>query len=183
MKEKTFESLRLNVLGWAEQRDLLHADNSLAQMGKVLEEIEEFYDEMKAGDTPKMKMEFGDVLVSLIVLANQQGLDEVDCLSMAYEKIKNRKGKTVNGTFVREKDEVSEYKFKKGDRFVVAKPTEHDTFRGIRKGDAGEFLEDNNSFPWVRMDKFNEELGDADGLCEWGHGLVLHEHQLELEEK
>lgn len=103
MKKKTFESLRLNVLGWAEQRDLLHADNSLAQMGKVLEEVEEFYDEMKAGNKPKMKMEFGDVLVSLIVLANQQGIDEVECLSMAYEKIKNRKGKTVNGTFVREK--------------------------------------------------------------------------------
>ena len=37
-------------------------------------------------------------------LAHQLDLDVTECLSIAYEEIKNRKGKMVNGTFVKEED-------------------------------------------------------------------------------
>ena len=40
----------------------------------------------------------------IIVLAHQLDLDVTECLSIAYEEIKNRKGKMVNGTFVKEED-------------------------------------------------------------------------------
>lgn len=46
----------------------------------------------------------GDTLVTIIVLACQLDLDVTECLSIAYEEIKNRKGKMVNGTFIKEED-------------------------------------------------------------------------------
>lgn len=44
------------------------------------------------------------IRVTIIVLAHQLDLDVTECLSIAYEEIKNRKGKMVNGTFVKEED-------------------------------------------------------------------------------
>lgn len=45
-----------------------------------------------------------DTLVTIIVLAHQLDLDVTECLGIAYEEIKNRKGKMINGTFVKEED-------------------------------------------------------------------------------
>ena len=36
--------------------------------------------------------------------AYQFGIDCVECLEMAYEKISKRKGKTIDGVFVKEED-------------------------------------------------------------------------------
>ncbi|MDK6628509.1 hypothetical protein QP225_09165, partial [Aerococcus urinae] len=53
---------------------------------------------------------FGDVLVTLIVLNQQLRMQRVidkgigDCLQIAYQEIKDRKGKMVNGVFVKEED-------------------------------------------------------------------------------
>lgn len=44
----------------------------------------------------------GDVLVTIIILSNQLGYDIEDCLEVAYNEIKNRKGETINGTFIKE---------------------------------------------------------------------------------
>ena len=51
-----------------------------------------------------MKRSMGNVFVTLIILCKQLGIDPLECLSMAYEKISNRKGKTIDGIFVREED-------------------------------------------------------------------------------
>ena len=50
----------------------------------------------------------GDIFVTLIILCEQLGIDPVECLSMAYEKIKDRKGKTLHGTFVKEEDLIDD---------------------------------------------------------------------------
>lgn len=97
------DELQRDVLAWAQERDLLHAKNATAQMGKVSEEVEEFFAEVNSGDRHEMKLEFGDVLVTLIILAEQLSINPEECLSMAYEKIKSRKGKTINGQFIKEK--------------------------------------------------------------------------------
>lgn len=44
----------------------------------------------------------GDVLVCLIIYAKQKRLTLEDCLLSAYDEIKNRKGETVNGSFIKE---------------------------------------------------------------------------------
>lgn len=46
----------------------------------------------------------GDIFVTLIVLCRQIGIEPTRCLDMAYEKIKGRTGKTVNGIFIKQED-------------------------------------------------------------------------------
>lgn len=126
MNNKSFEQLRENVEQWAGDKDLLHSDNAEKQFMKFIEEVFEFKTEMdilvsyrnyyrdnpqkkipKAEHeriTKKAKLELGDIIVTLIVLCNQLDIDIVECLNMAYEKISKRKGKTVNGLFVKEED-------------------------------------------------------------------------------
>lgn len=91
------------VLQWAADKDLLKKENSLAQLGKVEEEVEEvrrcIEHELPFDD---LELELGDVFVTIIILAAQNDLDITTCLDKAYAKIAKRTGKTINGTFVKD---------------------------------------------------------------------------------
>ena len=110
----SFRMLQADVLRWAKDKDLLHAENADKQFMKFIEEVFEFKTEMDmwmyGGDILKpinlehVKDEMGDIFVTLIILCEQIGIDPVECLSMAYDKIKNRKGKTLHGQFIKEED-------------------------------------------------------------------------------
>ena len=110
----SFKDLKEKVLSWADDKDLLHAENADKQFMKFIEEVFEFKTEMDmwmyGGDILKpinlehVKDEMGDIFVTLIILCEQIGIDPVECLSMAYEKISKRKGKTINGQFIKEED-------------------------------------------------------------------------------
>lgn len=112
MTYKNFEELRTNVEEWAEDKDLLHSENADKQFMKFIEEVFEFKSEMDFVSwksnynepTMDLKLELGDVMVTLIVLCKQLDIDIVECLQLAYEKISKRKGKTIDGTFVKEED-------------------------------------------------------------------------------
>ncbi|MBS4872246.1 MAG: MazG-like family protein [Peptoniphilus sp. oral taxon 375] len=111
-----FEELQGLVLDWADDKDLLHEENAEKQFMKFIEEAFEFKTEMdmdmkffelrlKIWQTDEeIKTEMGDILVTLIILCKQLDLDPNECLSMAYEKISKRKGKTINGVFVKAED-------------------------------------------------------------------------------
>ena len=45
---------------------------------------------------------FDKIFLLLEYLANRYGTTAENCLKLAYEEIKNRKGKTINGSFVKE---------------------------------------------------------------------------------
>ena len=88
---------------WAVDRNVVSGDVK-SQMVKLLEEAGEL-----ATGINKDKMELiidsiGDVYVVLVILCMQLGLDINDCIKAAYEEIKDRKGKLVNGLFVKEED-------------------------------------------------------------------------------
>lgn len=117
----SFEYLKDKVLSWADDKDLLHEKNAEKQFMKFIEEVFEFHSEFeylcrisifkepepnyeRIYTIDYMKLEMGDIFVTLIILCEQIGIDPVECLSMAYEKISKRKGKTINGTFVKEED-------------------------------------------------------------------------------
>lgn len=120
--KKSFEDLKELVLEWAKDKNLLHSENADKQFMKFIEEVFEFKSEMdylcRIGQSSEevysdyeqietqenMELEMGDIIVTLIVLCKQLDIDIVDCLQMAYEKISKRKGKTVNGLFVKEED-------------------------------------------------------------------------------
>ncbi len=40
----------------------------------------------------------------MVILAMQEDLDITECIEMAYNEIKDRKGKMINGVFVKEAD-------------------------------------------------------------------------------
>ena len=90
------------VLNWANERGLLKPENKLMQMGKMVSEVGELCDAIIKDDKNGQIDGIGDVLVTLIILENQLGYDIEDCLEVAYNEIKNRKGETINGTFIKE---------------------------------------------------------------------------------
>ena len=96
------DELIKNVKIWAENKNLLKKENSHAQMLKVLEEVGETAGAILKNKDQEIIDGLGDSFVTLIILCYQLGLEPKDCLQAAWEEIKNRKGKTVNGTFIRE---------------------------------------------------------------------------------
>ena len=92
-----------NVEMWATERGLNTTDPS-KQMIKLVEEVGEVAGAFSKEKTDELMLEIGDVTVVLIILCLQLGFSLDECLGMAYSKIKNRKGKTVNGTFIKEED-------------------------------------------------------------------------------
>lgn len=110
----SFEDLQNKVLRWADDKDLLHSENADKQFMKFIEEVFEFKSELDMfeydGDILKpinlehVKDEMGDIFVTLIILCKQLGIDPEECLELAYRKISKRKGKTINGQFIKEED-------------------------------------------------------------------------------
>jgi NTP pyrophosphatase (non-canonical NTP hydrolase) len=99
-----FEQLKTKVEEWADDKDLIRFEYRVKQFEKVVEEVFELKEEMIQNNKKNTKLEFGDVIVTLIILSNQLNIDFVECLEMAYDKISKRKGKTIDGTFVKEAD-------------------------------------------------------------------------------
>lgn len=90
-----------NICNWAEDRNITAEGGatSYTQIPKLIEEVGEFRD---AETEEEAKLEFGDILVVCIQIARLRGLDMVECLELAYEKIKHRKGTLIDGRFVKE---------------------------------------------------------------------------------
>ena len=99
----TFNDLEMKVIRWAESRKIIPNSTPLAQYRKCCEEIDELGQALDRNDVDLIKDGVGDVLVCLINLCALQGIGMVECLSLAYEEIKDRKG-TMNsaGIFVKE---------------------------------------------------------------------------------
>jgi NTP pyrophosphatase (non-canonical NTP hydrolase) len=98
----TFEQLQTATVDWANDKNLIKPENAPTQFLKVVEELGELSRSILKEDRKEEIDAFGDVMVTLIILSEQRGLNLVDCLNTAYEVIKNRKGKTVNGTFIKD---------------------------------------------------------------------------------
>jgi len=94
-------ALQTNILNWAKERELLRPVNKWKQYAKLQEESNELYIAMIDGNKEEIKDALGDCVVVLTILANQCGFDLEDCTKHAYNVIKNRTGKTVNGTFIK----------------------------------------------------------------------------------
>lgn len=103
------------VVQWAEARNLVKGSTPERQLYKTTEEVTELavaigrysveaaYDDGDLDEyIPDIKDAIGDVTVTLIIIAAQLGLSYEECLQAAYDQIKHRKGKMVNGIFVKE---------------------------------------------------------------------------------
>lgn len=88
---------------WAVDRDIT-SGNPKAQMVKLMEEVGELANGINKDRTEQIIDSIGDTYVVLVILCMQLDLDINDCIKVAYEEIKERKGKMVNGLFVKEED-------------------------------------------------------------------------------
>lgn len=97
------DELIKKVEEWSINKGLDKADSS-KQMLKVVEETGEVASALVRKDIDALRDGIGDTVVTLIILAQQNDMDLYECLNTAYDEIRDRKGKMIDGTFVKESD-------------------------------------------------------------------------------
>lgn len=100
----TFEELHEAIIQWAENRNMISPKNTSRQYMKVSEELGEIAEGINKNNREQVEDSLGDILVTLIILSKDLDVDLLDCLRGAYDVIKDRTGKTINGVFVKETD-------------------------------------------------------------------------------
>lgn len=90
---------------WADDRGIYRNGDSKTQYAKLCEESGELARAILKKDTPELIDAIGDMVVVLTNLAALEGLKIEDCVTSAYDVIKSRQGKMVNGTFVKQVNE------------------------------------------------------------------------------
>lgn len=92
------------ILEWAEARNLIQGSNPQAQMLKLTEEMGELASGIAKDNPQVIEDSIGDAIVVLTIISAQMGLNIPDCTKLAYNEIRYRKGKMVDGVFVKEED-------------------------------------------------------------------------------
>lgn len=122
-----YEKLSTLVLQWGEDKGIFAKSTPLRQLDKTQEELDETREALERLGSMKEKdisLEFdfvecfesdseeaeiledvkdgiGDMLVTIILLAKMVNMDTLDCLQVAYDVIKKRKGEMIDGQFVK----------------------------------------------------------------------------------
>lgn len=88
------------VVEWHEDRNLIDGASDKDQVLKLVQEVGELSDSVcKQQD---VRDDIGDCLVILINIAARNETTIEDCLELAYNDIKDRKGKMIDGIFVKD---------------------------------------------------------------------------------
>ena len=88
---------------WHRDRNLIDGSTDKDQYMKLIQEAGELSDSLCKGKD--IKDDIGDMMVVLINIMVRNNLTMQECLAVAYEDIKDRKGKMIDGIFVKEGDE------------------------------------------------------------------------------
>ena len=91
-----------NITQWHRDRNLIDGATDKDQLAKLIQEMGELSDNICKGKD--VADDIGDMIVVLINIAERNGLTIEDCLEQAWNDIKDRKGKMVDGIFVKEGD-------------------------------------------------------------------------------
>ena len=87
---------------WAEDRGIYKSGDTKTQFAKLQEEAGELARAILKDDKPEFIDAIGDMVVVLTNMAALEGLKIEDCITSAYRVIESRKGKMINGTFVKQ---------------------------------------------------------------------------------
>ena len=88
---------------WHRDRNLIDGSTDKDQYMKLIQEAGALSDSLCKGKD--IKDDIGDIMVVLINIMVRNNLTMQECLAVAYEDIKDRKGKMIDGVFVKEGDE------------------------------------------------------------------------------
>ena len=94
-----------HITSWARARNMIGPTGQATPQGqleKLREEVDEVAAELASGDRDKLKLELGDCYVVLCLLADMWDLSMSECIEVAWNKIKDRKGLMIQGKFVKE---------------------------------------------------------------------------------
>jgi len=97
-EENIFELIRM----WADERGLYDKGDPKTQYIKLMEETGEIGRAILKNDTAEIIDGIGDAVVVLTNLAELCGVPIEECIQEAYNVINKRKGKMINGTFVKD---------------------------------------------------------------------------------
>jgi len=87
------------IRDWADERGLYENGDTKTQALKLVEEVGETCRAILKEDYEEVTDGIGDCVVVLTNLAELHGVSIEECIEKAYNEIKNRKGKMVNGTY------------------------------------------------------------------------------------
>ena len=89
---------------WANERNLILGSTPHHQMVKLVEELGELAHSIARNNRSNTEDAIGDMIVVLTIIADQYGYAVEDCINAAWNQIKDRKGKMVDGVFIKEED-------------------------------------------------------------------------------
>ena len=99
MTELDYEQL---IAQWHRDRNLIEGSTDKDQYLKLIQEAGELSDSLcKEKD---ILDDVGDMMVVLINIMVRNNLTMKECLAVAYDDIKDRKGKMIDGIFIKEGD-------------------------------------------------------------------------------
>ena len=96
----SFAAIEMKIIQWAEQRKIIPNSTPEVQLLKAISEMGELADATIKNDQEAIVDAVGDVMVCLINYCALQNINLVDCMEVAYDQIKNRRGTLLpNGVF------------------------------------------------------------------------------------
>jgi len=99
----SYPSVPNKIIQWSEARKIIPNSNPESQLLKAVSEIGELADATIKKDREAIVDSVGDVMVCLINYCALQDINLVNCMEVAYDQIKNRKGILLpNGVFKRD---------------------------------------------------------------------------------
>ena len=101
--EQNTESSRFDdIRKWARDQGIYKSGDARTQFVKLMEEAGALAQAILKNDEPEVIDAIGDMVVVLTNLAELRGYSIEKCIDSAYDVIKSRQGKMVNGTFVKQ---------------------------------------------------------------------------------
>ena len=94
---ETYEEL---IAQWHHDRNLIEGATDKDQICKLIQEVGELSDNACKGND--MRDDIGDIMVVLINIMERNGHSMEECLRVAYEDIKDRTGRMVDGIFIKD---------------------------------------------------------------------------------
>ena len=99
----SMETLIDRVEQWHEDRNLIEGATDKDQVCKLIQEVGELSDNVCKGHD--IRDDIGDIMVVLINIMKRNDISLEECLDVAYNDIKDRKGRMIDGIFIKEADE------------------------------------------------------------------------------
>jgi len=87
---------------WATDRNLIEGSDLKSQFVKLIEEAGELANAIGKKNDIEFSDAIGDMFVVLTIIAAQNGMMIEDCIDGAWQEIKDRKGKMIDGIFLKD---------------------------------------------------------------------------------